>query len=65
MLRWLREDENLGLILLEELGLELAWRFPRPMSPGERLEVKVAYSDPRRDEIHFQEMTPASLQSAG
>ncbi len=56
MLRWLREHENLGLILLEDLGIELPMRFTRPVSPGDRLELKVSHSDPRQDIIHFQEM---------
>lgn len=56
VLRWIREDDNLGVILLEELGLELVWRFPRPVQLGERLEVKVSYADPRQDTIHFQEL---------
>lgn len=56
MLRWLREDTNVGLILLEELGLELAMRFSRSVEIGDRLEVKVTHCDPRSDAIHFQEM---------
>ncbi|PSB14779.1 RNB domain-containing ribonuclease, partial [filamentous cyanobacterium Phorm 46] len=56
MLRWLREDSNLGLILLEELGLELAMRFGRSIEIGDRFEVKVTHSDPRSDVIQFQEV---------
>ncbi len=56
MLRWLREDSNLGLILLEELGLELAMRFGRSVEIGDRFEVKVTHSDPRSDVINFQEV---------
>jgi exoribonuclease II len=56
MLRWLREHENLGLVLLEELGLELAMRFSRQVLPGDRLEIKVIHSDPRQDVIQFQEL---------
>lgn len=56
MLRWLREHENLGLILLEELGLELAWRPPRSMELGERIQVRVTYVDPRQDIVQFEEM---------
>jgi exoribonuclease-2 len=64
VLRWLREDDNLGLILLEELGLELPWRFPRSVALGERLEIKVSYADPRKDEIHFQELIAQSAHHA-
>lgn len=56
MLRWLREHENLGLILLEDLGIELPMRFTRPVSPGDRLNIKVLHSNPRQDFIQFQEM---------
>jgi len=56
MLRWLREDSNLGLILLEELGLELAMRFGRSVEIGDRFEVKVTHCDPRSDVIQFQEV---------
>jgi exoribonuclease II len=57
VLRWLREHENLGLILLEDLGLELAMRFNRSVDLGDRLHVKVSYADPRQDDIRFQEMS--------
>ncbi|MBF2002762.1 MAG: VacB/RNase II family 3'-5' exoribonuclease [Synechococcales cyanobacterium M58_A2018_015] len=56
MLRWLREHENLGLVLLEDLGLEMAMRFTRPIEPGDRLDVKVVYADPRQDVIQFSEL---------
>jgi exoribonuclease-2 len=57
VLRWLREEENLGLILLEELGLELPHRFERSVSLGDRFQVQVSRSDPHRDEIRFRELS--------
>ncbi len=57
VLRWLREHENLGLVLLEELGLEVAMHFSRPIEVGERLDVKVTYADPRQDIIRLTEMS--------
>ena len=60
VLRWLREDENLGIILIEDLGLELPHRFERPVVLGDRLEVKVSRVDPHRDEIRFQEAIRAN-----
>lgn len=53
MLRWLREHENLGLVLLEELGLELPIRLSHPVELGDRLDLKVTYADPRQDVIQF------------
>lgn len=56
MLRWLREHESLGLVLLEDLGLELAMRFNRDVTPGDRLQLRVSLADPRQDIIHFEEV---------
>ncbi|MGK7876951.1 MAG: ribonuclease catalytic domain-containing protein [Xenococcaceae cyanobacterium] len=64
VLRWLREDDNLGLILLEDLGLELPHRFERQVSLGDRLEVQVSRADPHRDEIRFREMLDQKTQPA-
>jgi exoribonuclease II len=63
MLRWLREHENLGLVLLEELGLEMAMRFSRPIEVGDRLQIRVAYADPRQDIIQFAEVTQPTVQA--
>lgn len=63
VLRWLREHENLGLILLEDLGLELVMRFKRSVSLGDRLEVQVSHADPRQDEIHFRELVSQEAQA--
>jgi exoribonuclease-2 len=63
-LRWLREEDNLGLILLEELGLELPHRFERSVSLGDRLELQVSRADPHRDEIRFREMLNFDISSA-
>jgi exoribonuclease-2 len=64
VLRWLREEENLGLILLEELGMELPHRFERSVSLGDRLELQVSRADPHRDEIRFREMFNVEASSA-
>jgi exoribonuclease II len=61
VLRWIREDENLGSLLLEDLGIEFVWRFPRPVQLGERLILRVAYADPREDAIQFQELTGVAI----
>ena len=64
VIRWLKEEINLGLVLLEELGLELAMRFGRSIEVGDRLEVKVAHADPRKDEIVFQEIITSVAETA-
>jgi exoribonuclease II len=56
-LRWLREDESLALILIEELGIELAMKFNRWVASGEQIQVQVALVDPRQDIIHLREIT--------
>ncbi|MEN9235328.1 MAG: RNB domain-containing ribonuclease, partial [Gloeomargarita sp. GMQP_bins_69] len=57
VLRWLREEGDLVLVLLEELGLELSMRVQRSVKLGEQLRVKVTHVDPYRDVIHLQEVT--------
>ncbi|HAX78681.1 MAG TPA: RNB domain-containing ribonuclease [Cyanobacteria bacterium UBA11372] len=64
LLRWLREDERLGLILLEDLGLELPMQIKRSVALGEQLEVRVSYVDPRSDAIRFQELIDQPAQPA-
>ena len=55
-LRWLREDESLALIMIEDLGIELAMKFPRWADIGERIQVQVVLVDPRQDIIHLREI---------
>jgi exoribonuclease-2 len=57
VLMWLREDSNLALILLEDLGLQLPMVFKRSVNLGEQVLVKVAISDPQKDIIQFQELS--------
>jgi exoribonuclease II len=64
VLRWLRENENLALILLEDLGLELAMRFRRSVKLGDRLDVQVSHADPRQDVIQFRELINQEVQAA-
>ncbi|MEM9450974.1 MAG: ribonuclease R family protein [Cyanobacteria bacterium P01_E01_bin.6] len=56
MLRWLRQHENLGLVLIEDLGLELPIHLSRPVELGDRLDLKVTHADPRQDVIRFIEL---------
>jgi exoribonuclease-2 len=64
VLRWLREQDNEGLILLEDLGLELKMRFRRSVALGDRLDVQVSHADPRQDVIHFKELITQEAQPA-
>ncbi|MCS6781698.1 MAG: ribonuclease R [Gloeomargarita sp. SKYBB_i_bin120] len=57
VLRWLREEGDLVLVLLEDLGLELSMRVQRSVKLGEQLQVQVTHVDPYRDVIHLQEVT--------
>lgn len=56
LLRWLREGDRLGLVLFEELGLELPMRFDRSVELGERLQVRITHANPRQDVIRMQEV---------
>ncbi|MBD2107966.1 ribonuclease R family protein [Nodosilinea sp. FACHB-13] len=63
LLRWLREDEGLGLIMVEDLGLELAMRFNRAVALGEQFQVRVSHASPRQDVIRFEEVAPESEEA--
>jgi exoribonuclease-2 len=72
LLRWLREGDRLGLVLFEELGLELPMRFDRNVELGEPLQVRVIHANPRQDIIRMEEVevtdaeaeTPTEVSSA-
>ncbi|MBD2608043.1 VacB/RNase II family 3'-5' exoribonuclease [Scytonema hofmannii FACHB-248] len=63
VLMWLREDSNLALILIEDLGLQLPMTFKRSVNLGEQISVKVSHSDPQKDVIQFQEIIYQEAQS--
>jgi exoribonuclease-2 len=63
VLMWLREDSNLALILIEDLGLQLPMTFKRSVNLGEQILVKVSHSDPQKDVIQFQEIIYQEAQS--
>ncbi|MEH2000230.1 MAG: ribonuclease R family protein [Nostoc sp.] len=64
VLMWLREDSNLALILLEDLGLQLPMVFKRSVKLGEQILVKVSHADPQKDMIQFQEIIYQEAQTA-
>ncbi len=55
MLDWLRENEKLALVLIEDLGLKLPMRINRQIQVGDNLRIKTGEVDPRKDIIYFQE----------
>ncbi len=55
MLDWLRENEKLALILIEDLGLKLPMRITRQIQVGDNLRIKTGEVDPRKDIIYFLE----------
>ncbi|PSO49906.1 MAG: RNB domain-containing ribonuclease [Cyanobacteria bacterium SW_9_44_58] len=61
VLRWLREEDNLGIILLEDLGLELPHRFQTNVQLGDRVEVEVTVADPHQDIIRFREFIESTV----
>jgi exoribonuclease II len=63
LLDWLRQHEQLGLVLLEDLGLKLPIRITRSVNVGESFEVMVEEVDPRRDLINFRELASVMTMS--
>ncbi len=59
LLRWLREGDRLGLVMFEDLGLELPMRFERNVELGERLQVSITHANPRQDIIRMAEVAVA------
>lgn len=52
-LRWLRPQDGLGLIHLEELAMDLAAECPPGAQPGDTLVVEVQQVDPLRDQLRL------------
>ena len=63
MVRWIREHEGLGLIILEDLGLELVMRFDRTVPLGDRLTIQLEYADPRQEIIRLREVLPIANET--
>ena len=52
-LRWLRPQDRLGLVRIEELALDLAATCPPGSEPGDGLVLSVAGVDSVRDQLHL------------
>jgi len=64
LLRWLRPEENLGLVLLEDLGVELAMRLQRQANLGESLLVRASRVEPRTDQIWLEEVAADAVAAS-
>lgn len=62
MLDWLRENEKLALVLIEDLGLKLPMRINRQIQVGDNLRIRTSEVDPRKDVIYFQEASQTTSE---
>ncbi len=62
MLDWLRENEKLALVLIEDLGLKLPMRINRQIQVGDNLRIRTSEVDPRKDIIYFQEASQSTSE---
>ena len=52
-LRWLRPQDRLGLVRVDELAIDLAAECPPRLEPGTWLLLRVHQVDPLRDQLHL------------
>jgi exoribonuclease-2 len=52
-LRWLRVQDGLGLVHLDDLAMDLAAHCPAAAEPGDALIVRVQLVDPLRDQLRL------------
>ena len=52
-LRWLRPQDRLGLVRVDELAMDLAAECPPRLEPGTWLLLRVHQVDPLRDQLHL------------
>ena len=50
-LRWLRPQDRLGLVRIDDLAMDLAAECPQNAQPGEALLLRVQQVDPLRDQL--------------
>jgi exoribonuclease-2 len=56
-LRWLRPQDQLGLVHVEELGMDLAAECPPGCQPGQSLVLRVQLVDSLRDQLRLRATT--------
>ena len=54
VLRWLRPQDRLGLVRVEDLAMDLAAECPAGAEPGDRLLLRVHQVDSLRDQLRLQ-----------
>lgn len=57
ILGYLREHENLALIMIDEIAFRVPVRFARHVDLGEWVTLELTQADPRADSIDFREIT--------
>ncbi|WP_254933281.1 ribonuclease catalytic domain-containing protein [Cyanobium sp. WAJ14-Wanaka] len=53
-LRWLRPQDGLGLVHVEDLAMDLAALCPQGCDPGDGVSLKVSLVDPLRDQLRLE-----------
>ncbi len=56
VLGYLREHENLALVMIDEIAFRIPMRFTRAVDLGEWVELEVTQADPQGDLIDFREV---------
>jgi len=52
-LRWLRPQDQLGLVRIDDLAMDVAAECPRDSEPGEGLLINVQHVDSVRDQLRL------------
>lgn len=60
ILGWLREHENLALVMLDDIAFRCPVRFDRQVQPGEWVDLELLHADPHGDGLEWRELLTAS-----
>eukprot|EP00898_Chlorokybus_atmophyticus_P000107 jgi/Chlat1/1097/Chrsp110S01582 len=64
MLKWLREPENLALVVLPQLGLETSMKVTSNLRLGEQFYARLVDANPRKDFLRLQEVSAMQLSKS-
>ncbi len=56
ILGYLRETDNLALVMLDDIAFKCPVRFNRQINPGDWVELDIVHVDPRADVLDFREV---------